>query len=220
MKKYSLVIALVLASTGHYANAALVTGDVLAFDPGAAGGVGSYFGMDVDASGTFSNSEKFAISMFEGIRIGTIQSASGSHSGLPDGSEMPSIDNPWAFSGQTGMHSTTSAVTEVSPGVLDFSGWMVNWNGFAIAMGGDALKGDTGLASIICTPAPCATGNSFVLDYFAHVQQSDPSAKGGILYTLHLEGQISAVPVPAAVWLFASGLLGLTGMAFRRKVSS
>ncbi len=34
---------------------------------------------------------------------------------------------------------------------------------------------------------------------------------------LYLEGTISAVPVPAAVWLFGSGLLGLAAVAKRRK---
>lgn len=32
-------------------------------------------------------------------------------------------------------------------------------------------------------------------------------------------GSVSAVPVPAAVWLFGSGLLGLAGVARRRKTS-
>jgi hypothetical protein len=31
-------------------------------------------------------------------------------------------------------------------------------------------------------------------------------------------GDVSAIPVPAAVWLFGSGLLGLVGMARRKKV--
>lgn len=31
--------------------------------------------------------------------------------------------------------------------------------------------------------------------------------------TIYLEGQLSAVPVPAAVWLFGSGLVGLVGVA-------
>jgi hypothetical protein len=37
-------------------------------------------------------------------------------------------------------------------------------------------------------------------------------------YTLNLTGVSTAVPVPAAVWLFGSGLLGLVGMARRKKV--
>ena len=31
------------------------------------------------------------------------------------------------------------------------------------------------------------------------------------------EVQISAVPVPAAIWLFGSGLLGLVGVTIRRR---
>jgi len=30
-------------------------------------------------------------------------------------------------------------------------------------------------------------------------------------------GDVSAVPVPAAVWLFGSGLVGLVGIARRKK---
>ena len=35
--------------------------------------------------------------------------------------------------------------------------------------------------------------------------------------TVSYVGQVSAVPIPAAVWLFGSGLLGLVGIARRRK---
>jgi len=213
MKKFILLFTLVMFFSVHNATAALVTGDVLAF------GEGSYFAMDMNSDGAFTSEEQFAISMFEGLRIGAIQTASGSHSGVPDGSESPSIDNPWQFSGNTGMHSTTSAVTEVSPGVLDFSGWAVNWNGALIPMGGDLLRGDTGLASIACTSLTCSTGSSFVLEYFAHIQQVDPSNKGGVKYALHLEGRVNTVPVPAAIWLFGSGLIGFAGFMRRRKVA-
>jgi hypothetical protein len=236
MRKLSLAgaVGACLIGSSFSSNAALVTGDVLEFVPGTQictiGGTpplcdsgvsdiaGSYFAMDINANGSFDVAEKFPISMNEGIRIGVAQPASGSHSGAPDGSETPSIDNPWQFSGNTGMHSTTSPVTELSPGVLDFSGWIVNWNGIVIAMGGDAGAGDTGLAAITCSIPPCSVNDTYVLDYFSHVPQPDPSGKGGVYYSLHLEGTIAAIPLPAAVWLFGSGLFGLAGMARRKCV--
>jgi len=215
MKKSYLLAAVCtcLIASSFSSNAALVAGDVLEFSSN------SYFALDTNANGTFEVAEQFTTTMNEGIRIGVAQPASGSHSGSPDGSETSSIDNPWLFSGNTGMHSTTSPVTELSPGVLDFSGWTVNWNGFVIDLGGDAGAGDTGLAAITCSTPPCSANDTYVLDYFAHVPQSDPSEKGGVFYSLHLEGQISAVPVPAAAWLFGSGLLGLVGMARRKKAA-
>jgi len=41
-------------------------------------------------------------------------------------------------------------------------------------------------------------------------------AFSGVLGTAGKLGQISAVPVPAAVWLFGSGLLGLVGISRRK----
>lgn len=201
-----------LIASSFSSHAALVTGNVLEFSSN------SYFALDTNANGTFEEAEKFSITMNEGVRIGFTQTATGSHSGVPDGSETPAIDNPWLFSGNTGMHSTTSPITEASPGQLDFSGWRVDWNGALINLGGDAGVGDTSLATIICSSAPlCLTSDTYVLDYFAHVLEPDPSGKGGVFYMLHLEGQISAVPVPAVAWLFGSGLLVLISMARHEK---
>jgi hypothetical protein len=50
------------------------------------------------------------------------------------------------------------------------------------------------------------------------------TAEGGGSYTyVALKGQpnieVSAVPVPAAAWLFGSGLIGLTGVARRKKAA-
>lgn len=42
---------------------------------------------------------------------------------------------------------------------------------------------------------------------------------GGTMGGVPLSLEISAVPVPAAVWLFGSGLLGLIGIARRRKLA-
>lgn len=197
---------------------------------------GSYFSMDADGSGTVTDSEKTPISQFNGIIVDgtTVQTATGSHSGAPTGAEGMDIDNPWAFFTNTGMHSTTSAISVTSnDGAgnvgLDFSGWSVTWNGIAdIPMGGDTANfgTDTGIATMTCA-VDCTAGDTYTLSYAAHVPLGDPSSFGGVPYVLYLEGTInalggdlpavSAVPVPAAVWLFGSGLLGLVGVARRKK---
>lgn len=229
-------------STGVHA---FSTGFTLEFDPGTygcIGGVGtapnlcsygttitsgSYFSMDYNDDGIFSSEEGNAISMNEGVFVdGAAQPASGSHTGTVDGTESPSIDNPWNFLANTGMHQSLSPITVVSNDyfgnmALDFSGWSVTWNALpsSIDLGGDAIVGDTGLATLTCD-FDCSDGDRYTLEYTAHVPVDDPSGFGGVYYGLHLEGTVSAVPVPvpAAVWLFGSGLIGLFGFAKRRKI--
>ncbi len=161
-----------------------------------------------------------------GIKLGFIQDAVGEHGGAPDGTESPAIDNPWGFAGNTGMHQTVgTAVTFLDPTTLDFSGWSVAWGTAShIPMGGDTVNFPTevGEATITCfdgsgaVSAGCNIGDSYELDYAAHVPAGVPGFTGAA-YTLHLEGNIEAmVPVPAAVWLFGSGLLGLVGVARRK----
>ena len=53
-------------------------------------------------------------------------------------------------------------------------------------------------------------------DYHLHPQGV---ATAGAAYTLSLWGSTAPVPVPAAVWLFGSGLVGVVGLA-RRKMSA
>jgi hypothetical protein len=45
----------------------------------------------------------------------------------------------------------------------------------------------------------------------------DYSLNSGFNFNFNLQGTMTVVPVPAAVWLFGSGLLGLVGMAGRKK---
>jgi hypothetical protein len=46
------------------------------------------------------------------------------------------------------------------------------------------------------------------------------SGKGGSLFAWAVyDGDVAAVPLPAAVWLFCSGLLGLVGIARRKKAA-
>jgi len=142
--------------------------------------------------------------------------------------EVPGIDEPWGFFGNTGMDYTTSSVTVISSGsstaVLNLSGWGVTWNGIpAIPMGSGAWGTGftTSQGKMTCSGtngATCGTGASYVLDYHGTVPNGDPSGFGNVKYALHLVGTVgTTVPVPAAAWLFGSGLVGLVGVARRKK---
>ena len=205
-------------------------------------GSGTWFAMDTNGNG-LENGEKVPVTNTgdgdaspkgAGWTIGSTYTSTGSHSGGVDGSESPAFDI-WEFFSGTGMHQITSAVTVVDDAyggdanvkVLDISGWNVTWNGIpGIPMGGDAVNfGTTGLAGemnsglalMTCSTASCSDSSTFTLDFQSQVPKGDGSGFGGVGYFYHAEGVISAVPVPAAVWLFGSGLLGLVGVARRKK---
>ena len=153
------------------------------------------------------------------------QAATGSHTGAPDGTESPDIDNPWSFFGNTGMHGTSSPASVLSvsgnAATIDLSGWYVTWNGIpVIDMGSGAWGANADGVGLITCGVDCTDGDSYSLAYTATVPVGDPSGFGGVHYGLNLVGTISgdltAVPVPAAVWLFGSGLLGLVGVARRK----
>jgi hypothetical protein len=223
------------------ASAVLTDGSILSFSAAASGtvqpvvGTGSWFSMKISTNTTAFT----GISSNDGVILGTAQGATGSHDGLPGCTpnskcnnslplaENPGIDNAWGFFGNTGFHQTTSAASVTaasgSTGNVDFSGWSVTWNGIAnIPMSGGAFGSTSvytsGIANVSCA-VDCNNGDSYTLNYRATVPAGDPSGFGGVNYQVHLEGTIAAVPVPAAVWLFGSGLVGLVGVARRKKVS-
>ena len=232
---------LMLASFGVLAGfqmsssqAALSSSALLAFDAGSVicdssgfctGTTGSYFAVDTNQDGLFSPYESIAMSPGSdgGLLVGQTQIAGNSHSGYPDGTEIAPFDAPFTFLGNTGMHQSTTPTNIVSDDgagnvLLDFSGWGAEWNGYFINLGGDSVNfSDTGLATVTCA-IDCSEGDRFTLDYAAHVPLEDPSF-GSIYWSIHLEGTVSTVPVPAAIWLFGSGLLGLAGFARARKLS-
>jgi len=206
----TLGIVLGLASVG--AHATLVNGSVLNI------GAGSYFEMLVVANAP----SRTTITGHNGLILGTTQLASGSHSGLPNGTESPGIDNPWEFFTNTGMHQTMSPTNVLSAtgntATTDFSGWAWTWIGLpSINMGGGAWgTNPSGVANITCS-IDCGNGDTYTLYYTATVPHLDPSGLGDIHYGLSLTGTISTVPAPAALWLLGTGLLGLVGVARRRK---
>ncbi len=202
------LLFLVLGSHLSASAWALSNGDALVFDPAepveglGLPASGSYFAFEVGPNLFVST----PIKSFNGIVLGQAQAATGSHPGGPDGSESPDVDEPWAFFGNTGMHQTlasSNGVTVINNDgtgnyTLAFTAWGMTWNGIPnIPLGGDPahIPADTGVAILNCSSPACQIGDSYVLNYQAHVPAGDPSGFGGVGYRLHLEGTV-AIPPP------------------------
>jgi hypothetical protein len=231
MKKTVLTAALAsvlgFAAMGAHA-AAVNTGDQLTINPGVVlvdsngnqtNVTSSYFGMDTSGNSKISGTEKTAISMgTTGIIIGTATTQGASHVGAPTAGDTNAITAPWGFFGNTGSDYTLVGITGSTTAGLDMSGWTVTWAGIpAINMTGGAWG--TGFTSGIANFSWSGVyGTAYTLDYTATVPVGDPSGFGGVKYSLHLEGIVNeaVVPVPAAAWLFGSGLMGLVGVARRK----
>ena len=202
---------------------------------------GIHIGFTSTASGSHSGAPFGSANSYTGTNyVQTGMTASGAPIFLLDTSgnkvvmtttEHPGVDEPWGFFGNTGMDYLTSAVNVVNDAgtikYLDFSGWTVTWNGIptipmnagAWGAGTGYFGGGNGVAKITCSSSSCSGTSTYTLDYFATVPAGDPSGFGGVKYTLHLVGNVTAapVPVPAAAWLFGSGLMGMAAVARRKK---
>ena len=164
---------------------------------------GSYFGMDTNGSGDILPSERIAIEYNAGVAVNKSQSASGSHSGEPDGSESPGIDKAWAFFGNTGLHYTSSPAALLNASgntaTIDMSGWTVTWNGIdAIPMGSGAWEGNPEGVAVITCGNDCSDGDSFTMNYSATVPAGDPSGFGNVAYNLYMTGTIVVPGEPGA----------------------
>ena len=163
----------------------------------------SWFGIDTNVNGVLDGSEKWALSQgTTGIKIGATQTAG-------------AIDAPGIFFGNSSVHHTASAITGDTVNGLDFSGWRWIFAGNDINMGSGAWGAGftNGKANFVWDGV---YGHAYTLDYAATIPARDPCGCAG-QYRLHLEGNVNAVPVPAAFWLFGSGMVGLFGLIRRRK---
>ena len=98
-------------------------------------------------------------------------------------------------------------------------------------MTGGGVGPGSGILAVIANPTPDWTT-------YNYSTVADASATGGItlqfnstcgadancfadfsIDNVSIKADVSAVPVPAAVWLFGSGLVGLVGVARRKKAA-
>ena len=231
MKSFVTTGSLLLASTAH---AATLTIDLGNSDGSHVCTIGSCFGLDDQTLNgipdTFVNVSGLQGLIVDGL---TIQPASGSHLGAPDGSEIPSIDNPWEFGSGTGMHYTNAPLTKTGGSgntvSLDLTGLQILWGGTALG------RYETALGvyedGVVTCQSNCGDGELYLLTYRMLLSaecgpEGDPSCFGRQYQYdyLTLRGTIigddlANVPVPAAVWLFASGLLSLMGTAKRKSIN-
>lgn len=233
---FACVATLGITTTAEAAliSTAILNFDAPVYDENSLVTSGSNFGIDANGNFTIELSERTGLVSNNGLKLGVTQPASVA---------SPDIDQPWWTFGQQGIHYTTSPINILSDDgqgnvELDFSGWSVNWNNIDFAMGGNSWGSNPdGVAQMTCSN-DCSNGDSFSIFYTATVTEgpfqgiryrlgfdsnapilaalaaggSGPTEDLGIIAT----GTISAVPVPAAVWLFSSGLIGLIGLARRK----
>lgn len=225
LTKVAAVAVLAAAASGAQA-VDLMNGDILTITAGvqltdAYGNPtnvssGSFFAMDLNADSKVQGTEKNPLSQgTTGITIGKANTALGE------------IDAAWPFSGATGYHWVSTAITGGTAGGLDMSGWTVNWNGGDIDMGaggswtvlnpGPAGMPGSGYAdSVAIFNWSGVYGDTYTLDYTATV----PSGGfAGTQYGVHLTGTVvAAAPIPeASTYGMMLAGLGLVGFAVRRR---
>ena len=205
MKNFFTAASTVAASMACLnAQASLVNGSTLTIDSN------SYFEF-IDPNGiSFGSVNTTGI---DGILLGTVQPHDFSFTGNR-------IDD-FTFLGSPGMHYTTSPTNVISSvgntAAIDFSGWSWAFNGAAASFNLGAGAWGTnpdGIAEITCN-LDCGDGDIYSLYYTATVD-SGYGDFSNLKYNLYLTGTVSTVPVPATVWLFGSGLIGLIGLSKRK----
>lgn len=227
----ALALSLALSTTAPVTSAALLqAGDLLTITPGVAvldaygspAGVasGSWFGVDMNGDAAVADTERFVTSP-------------GTAGGLIVGqTQAPGEIEQSSFFGQDAWLYTVTAPTS-GDGTLDFTGlrWLWGTSGVSWTFGGGAWTptnaADFGAPTSGYTDGVArfewsgVYGDSYSLWYSTTEPFGSPTGCGGCQFFWHLEGTVVAtpvplIPVPAAVWLLGSGLIGLLGIARRR----
>lgn len=238
------ILAFALAGFGALTSfsthaASVNNGDVLTivsgvyeYDPG--GNItdvnsGSYYGVDTNGDHAISGQEKTLLSQgTTGLVIGVSTSPGAYHSGAPTASDTNAITAPDYFFGNTGSWYSNTPITGNTVSGLNMSDWDWAWNTLSTTHLGGMAWQPTNCTALGCSGYTFANGvgrfqwdgiygHGYTLDTTSTIPPGDPSGIGGAQFYTHLEGIVTAVPVPAAAWLFASGIMGLASISRRRR---
>ena len=142
----------------------------------------------------------------------------------------PTIDGRQTYTGVTQSFSGVGSFdVATNTFTYNFLNNTVNGGGASVQTQTSAscANGQTNILGKVCTSFTQASANweglalNFVfaadkLSFAGSLQGTDTSGSGLTSNTTKINWQIQAIPVPAAAWLFGSGLVGLAGTARRR----
>lgn len=191
---------------------------------------GNVHALSIDVT-TMKFYDGFGVSQFfsGGLNTSVVGSFNSDNTGVIDSGSTPFLGTPWSatqvmsnettgslqsWSGTSGylnepfLYNYTLAAGQMAVGL--YFDWYASTD-IAILAVFDCGAGTAGTAcSSVYTAGPAPQGTVMQNGPFFH-------DAAGEYTTLSFEGTVSTVPVPAAAWLFGSGLIGLIGITKHKK---
>lgn len=226
MKKLALALAITAAASSANAVVSVVTGTL---DTGSSGSAFSNGGAIAPQTGVVDIDYTASIDVDIINNVAVINSATIVLNGTYEALNPPSAswsNNTWAFDNASYDLTAGGSITSSFPPVI-VSEFLFN-GGVGATVGTNAGPGVAPTSgSLTCTSGYCSITsllNSVTLGFTtdllngALVTEDYASIAFGTANTTYV-ASASAVPVPAAAWLFGSALVGLAGVGRNRKAS-
>ncbi len=127
--------------------------------------------------------------------------------GIDFNSEQGPITDTWAFN----LNGAGAGGIAVDSIVIEFTNDQMDVG--SITLDGNVFSADNGVVNIWTTDATLDDGQYFVV--LNDITVLDEAAQYDIKISLG-DSNVSAIPIPAAVWMFGSGFIGLVGFSRRK----